>query len=970
MLGLPHDRRTFARLLGLGRMMARDVQKTFRVGGWTSQEEIQAFAQETGKLPASELAKLLPILLDRTLSSSAPTMHSGRCLAFSLLTELSPDPELFRPLVKALRTAPDATTTATLVALLPKVNLVSAHGDLCGVLGSPDENVRKAAATVLKQLAGKSAFELLFDLCKDPEFAGRVEAMDVLVPKAGHHAIPLLAAVLKSGNAPERVHALRYLVEPRFMAKDLPGAAKAIAIAIDDVDERVAAHAISALAAVVTEDEYFQALGERLESTSQVIVRAVIDGLRRFKSPRAAEYLGRKFTLGPNSVRMLVLDAFASMGDENVVPYLVEALTHRHISIRTKATEVISQLATAGRIDSARTIVSLLRARDLNVRRMATELIKKVGDRTGELAPQLLGFLRDEDWWVRERVMDALVDMAGATLARHLVEYLNDPSDVIRRFAVGGLVRLKDPRTIGTLVRAAMNDDDWWVREQAIEAVASMKDKRAIPYIIEILQRHPEQRLMCITALTTLEANEASAYVAPFAADEDPDVRFATVKCLAAIDGRDQVEVLKQLSEDLVFRVRNAARELLARWESPDIGPGEDKRMNLLDRLLTAVHGQQGDDLVLAAQRQPYVKKMGKMEPLSKTVLTEEQVRSILLPHLVPEQIADLEQGRDVDFSYEVVSRSLRFRGHVFAQRTGLGAVFRIVKSDIPDIDVLGLPSVVKTFASLKNGLVLVGGPTGSGKSTTLAAIIDSINREQSVHVLSVEDPIEALHTSKRALINQREVGTHTRSFATALRSTLRQDPDVLLIGELRDLTTISIAVTAAETGHLVFGTVHTSSADSTIDRLINAFPSGQQAQVRSMLAETLRAVVCQHLLRRIDSDGRVLAVEVMVNSDAVSNMIRKGKAFQIQQVIQSSREQGMQTMDSELVRLVKSGIVAHEEAYSKAADKKGFEAALLAAKGAAPLPEPPKAAAPPPAHPQVQVPAAQAPRISRIPMP
>ena len=229
-----------------------------------------------------------------------------------------------------------------------------------------------------------------------------------------------------------------------------------------------------------------------------------------------------------------------------------------------------------------------------------------------------------------------------------------------------------------------------------------------------------------------------------------------------------------------------------------------------------------------------------------------------------------------------------------------MGAVFRIVKSDIPDIDAIGLPAVVKQFAHMKNGLVLVGGPTGSGKSTTLAAIIDSINREQSLHILSVEDPIEALHASKRSLINQREVGTHTRSFASALRSTLRQDPDVLLIGELRDLTSISIAVTAAETGHLVFGTVHTSSAESTIDRLINAFPAGQQAQVRSMLAETTAR-------RRLPApppgaptgNGRVLAVEVMVNTDAVSNMIRKGKAFQIQQVIQSSREHGMQTMDA-----------------------------------------------------------------------
>ena len=258
------------------------------------------------------------------------------------------------------------------------------------------------------------------------------------------------------------------------------------------------------------------------------------------------------------------------------------------------------------------------------------------------------------------------------------------------------------------------------------------------------------------------------------------------------------------------------------------------------------------------------------------------------------------------------------------------------MKNEIPEIENLGLPPVVKQLSTMKNGLVLVGGPTGSGKSTTLAAIIDSINRTQALHIVSIEDPIEVVHTRKQSLINQREVGMHTPSFDNALRATLRQDPDVLLIGELRDLATISFAVTAAETGHLVFGTVHTVSADTTIDRLVNAFPAPQQPQVRSMLAETLRAVVCQHLLRRADGNGRVPAVEVMVNNDAISNMIRKGKAFQIPQVIQSSKDVGMQSMDSELVRLVKAGIVMQEDAYAKANDKKSFETAVAPAKAAA----------------------------------
>jgi twitching motility protein PilT len=602
---------------------------------------------------------------------------------------------------------------------------------------------------------------------------------------------------------------------------------------------------------------------------------------------------------------------------------------------------VISQLAIDGKIDAARTIVWLLRSRDTNVRRIATEIVKRVGDKSGELTPKLLGFLRDEDWWVRERVMDALVEMAGTTLARHLIEVLADPSDVIRRFAVGGLVRLKDPRTIGSLVRSAMNDTDWWVREQAIDAIAGIKDKRAIPYVIEILQRHSDQRLMCIYALRELEAAEAADYVAPFAADEDADVRLAAVQCLATMDARQHAGVLEPLEVDPVYRVRNAARELLARWNMTPVGGTEDKTMNLLDRLLTAVQQQGADDLILAAGRQPYVKRLGKMEALSKTVLSDEQVRAILFPHLSLVQTEDLARGKDVDLSYEVVSRNLRFRGHVFSQQTGIAGVFRIVKNEIPEIESLGLPPIVRSFATMKNGLVLVGGPTGSGKSTTLAALIDSINRNQGLHIVSIEDPIEVVHSPKSSLINQREVGTHTASFDSALRATLRQDPDVLLIGELRDLATISFAVTAAETGHLVFGTVHTVSADTTIDRLINAFPAAQQSQVRSMLAETLRAVVCQHLLRKADGVGRALAVEVMLNNDAISNMIRKGKSFQIPSVIQSSKDLGMQSMDSELVRLVKTGIVSQEDAYAKANDKKSFEAALAPPKTAPAAVEP-----------------------------
>ena len=489
--------------------------------------------------------------------------------------------------------------------------------------------------------------------------------------------------------------------------------------------------------------------------------------------------------------------------------------------------------------------------------------------------------------------------------------------------------------------RVAGDDADWWVREQAIEAIGELGDSRAVPHVIELLRRLPDARISCISALGALKAAAACSDVAPLVLDPDADVRLAALAFVASLDAVAELPWVKRVESDADPRVQRAALELLARWKVPAaVIPGDDRIKNLLDRLLAAVARAEADDLLIAVGQRPYVKRMGKMVALSEALFTEEQVKGILLPQLTTAQKTQLEALRDVDFSYQVKSLGLRFRANVFQQMKGLSAVFRIVKNTIPELGTLGLPPVVRSFADFKNGLVIVGGPTGSGKSTTLAALVDFVNRNQSEHIITIEDPIEVVHGTKRCLINQREVGAHTTSFEAALRRTLRQDPDVILIGEMRDLETISFAVTAAETGHLVFGTLHTASADTSIDRLIDTFPPGQQPQVRAMLSESLRAVLCQHLLRRKDGPGRVVAAEVMLGNAAVSNLIRKGKCFQIPQVITTGRELGMQSMDMDLSRLVREGVVDLDDAYAKAVDKKAFDAMVsdgISANGASP---------------------------------
>jgi twitching motility protein PilT len=287
---------------------------------------------------------------------------------------------------------------------------------------------------------------------------------------------------------------------------------------------------------------------------------------------------------------------------------------------------------------------------------------------------------------------------------------------------------------------------------------------------------------------------------------------------------------------------------------------------------------------------------------------------------ITPDKIRFFEQTGDLDFGYEVDGLA-RYRCNYFMQKNGHGAVFREIPSTILSIDQLGLPQVLKQLVMLPRGLVLCTGPTGSGKSTTLAAMIEHANQNRKGHVITIEDPIEFVHANQRCLVNQREVGTHTQSFKAALRAALREDPDVVLVGELRDLETIAIAIETAETGHLVFGTLHTNTAPSTVDRIIDQFPADRQSQIRMMLSESLRGVISQVLCKRIGG-GRVPALEVLLCSSGVSNLIREGKTFQIPSVMQTSRGQGMATLNDALLDLVKRKVVEPREAWSKAVAK------------------------------------------------
>ncbi|GIW70604.1 MAG: twitching motility protein PilT [Planctomycetota bacterium] len=347
--------------------------------------------------------------------------------------------------------------------------------------------------------------------------------------------------------------------------------------------------------------------------------------------------------------------------------------------------------------------------------------------------------------------------------------------------------------------------------------------------------------------------------------------------------------------------------------------------MAKIDKLLVKLHELEGSDLHILAGQPPKFRLHGALEPVSSQPLSEEQVRELLLEVIDPRKREIFERTMDVDFAYEVPGVS-RFRVNYFRHYYGTGGVFRTIPTRIRSLAELGVPETCYRFAEMKSGLVLVTGPTGSGKSTTLAAIIDYINENFARHIITIEDPIEYTHENKRSVVTQREIGEDAVSFAAALRAAMREDGDVILVGELRDLETISLAITAAEMGNIVFATLHTNSAAKTIDRIIDVFPEDQQDQVRTMLSVSLQGVVSQLLLRRADGQGRVPANEILLGSPALANIIREGAVAKINQYIEGGRGEGMQLMDDAIMAHLKAGVISGEEAYMKAIDKSRFE--------------------------------------------
>ena len=444
--------------------------------------------------------------------------------------------------------------------------------------------------------------------------------------------------------------------------------------------------------------------------------------------------------------------------------------------------------------------------------------------------------------------------------------------------------------------------------------------------------------------LTRQEILGAIAPIVPAHARHDvPDAPSVEFEYAVPAVGEFRVRILRNGEQLAVSIVRNGGPEAaaapapsppVAAAPVPEAAPSGPAAVTTagpaaIDRLFHAMCALKASDLHLSSGMPALVRKDGEIRPLEEgtPALSPAEVTALLDPIMPEKNRAEFDRRHDTDFAYEIPGLA-RFRANVFMDRKGRGAVFRVIPSKILTAEDLGLSQHILQLCRLNKGLVLVTGPTGSGKSTTLCGMIDYINRNRSDHIITIEDPIEFVHENKECLMNQREVHTHTDSFKDALRAALREDPDIILVGEMRDLETVAIAIETAETGHLVFGTLHTTTAASTVDRVIDQFPTDRQSQIRIMLSESLKGVIAQTLCRKIGG-GRVAALEVLIVTSAISNLIREAKTFQIPSLMQVGKAIGMVTLNDALMDLVNRKLVEPQEAYLKSVDKNGFEGLL-----------------------------------------
>ena len=704
-----------------------------------------------------------------------------------------------------------------------------------------------------------------------------------------------------------------------------------------------------------------------LEHPNPGVVDAALDWFRLNPSEQALPWIATALSSPSVGIRRKAFAIVEATPSPRTSPIALRALDDNDENLRFRAIELLKKYPDESHIegllrhchnDSTRVqdaaiaaLTPLLSPTDSRWNKLILPLLTDANTRVRQLASRILATqdpARVADSFLhsfggtygldRDRALEALRGL-GSQYIRAFLERDNDPDPGIASLAASIAVTIKSPEVVPHCIRF-LEGHDWWLRDRAAQVLAEIKDEQALAPLMKMLA-DPDSDLSAANALGTWGTPKALPALLEAYKKGTKDLRLEILDAFAKIpDPRIGGLLDSIVKADPDPLVREKAIRLVAARAGEEVsldGSGgrvfspmdfEATPRPTLSEMLRHARAVGASDLHLAAGTIPHVRISGRLTPLPLEPIDPAEAEALIGPLLQGSRAEHLDRDRQIDFCHKDPDLG-RFRTNIFYERKGLNAVFRLVPYEVPNLMDIGLPESVWEVTDYSQGLVLVTGSAGCGKTTTLAAMVDRINETQRSHILTIEDPIEYIHPNKESLVNQREVPSHSRSFAKALRQSLREDPDVILVGEMRDLETIALAITASETGHLVLATLHTTTASSTVDRIVNAFPADQQGQIRMMLADSLKAVISQALLPRRDGAGRVAAYEILRNTSNVAGLIREGKTFQIPTAMQTGGAAGMVLMDNSLLHLAQEGTIEPRVAYDRALRKEMFEALL-----------------------------------------
>ncbi len=640
-------------------------------------------------------------------------------------------------------------------------------------------------------------------------------------------------------------------------------------------------------------------------------------------------------------VRERAIDVLARRAPATSVDVLVENLPNVGYATQQVVIEALTKAAASAGPEFVDRLLLLMASGDASTRTAVMKILVTVGDPRSVIR-KYISFAKTLPAFVRARTLEALRAF-GPGLIEPVIELLSDPDEEVRAAAIAVAGEFQDPRIVPATI-ALLRDPDWWIRIAAADSLGRTKDPRAVDALMAALA-DPDLKWSAVEALGRLRDPRALSPLGKMLADPMPDVRIEVMQALRQFDHPQVVQALTHVAaNDPERAVRARAVDILDdisltnRDTKGKVDAIRERALSVqaqkgdprLHALLIATRNRHASDFHLAVGQPPIIRLAADLIRVEGEPFTSEQTETMLKEILTELQWATLEKAKQLDFCY-FIPQGGRYRGNVFLDHRGYSAVFRVIPEKPPTTFELGLPSQLAEIADYHQGIVLICGPSGSGKSTTLAALVNLFNETRNDHVITMEDPVEFVHPFKNCLINQREVGRHTESFARALRAALREDPDVIVIGELRDNDSVSLALTAAETGHIVLGTLNATSAPKAIDRVISSFPVAEQPQIRASLSESLKYVISQRLLPSRQPHKLVAAFEILKGTSTIASLIRDEKTYQIFSAMQIGRSQGMQTFDDALRDLVKRDQIAPEIAYMAAIKKEDFEGVVSA---------------------------------------